>query len=104
MMANEKWADFCISEVRYDKAHKQITAARVHADNGQRITESIQMPRATILSNISRGYSYITITAGPDGKWDKGQPVAVVTIDRVPYFKSVENQNACDTFEGVPEY
>lgn len=103
-MAAAKWADFCISAVRYDKDHKHIVAARVHIDKGDTITGYVEYPRATIVDNIEKGFSYVTITKKSDGNWAKGQPVFVVTINRVKYIKTVENNKESDNLENLPEY
>lgn len=103
-MVNTKWADFCISEVRYDKERKHIVAVRARVDNGDSIGAPIEQLRATVVANIEKNVSYVTITKKNDGNWTKGQRVFVVTINRVKYIKTVENNKESDNLENLPEY
>jgi len=99
-----KWADFGISAVQYDKDHKHIVKARIHPDNGDTIGSSTDTARSTIVSRIEDGKTFVTITKGDDKKWQKGQPVKIVTINNVKYIKTVENNKECDNLENLPEF
>jgi Protein of unknown function (DUF3892) len=99
-----KWADFCISEVQYDKDHKHIVKAKVRVDNSDTLGTATEQSRVTIVSAIESGKTYITITQNNEGKWSKGQPVKVVVINAKKYIKTVENNKECDNLENLPEF
>ena len=99
-----KWADFGISDVQYDKDHKHIIKAQVHPDTGDTIGSSTETTRSTIISRIEDGLTFITIIKNKDNKWEKGQPVKIITINKAKYIKTIENNKECDNLENLPEF
>ena len=63
-----KWADYCISAVKYDQEHKHIIKARVHPDNGDTIGSATDTVRTTIVANIESGKTFVTITKNKENK------------------------------------
>lgn len=98
-----KWADYGISAVRYNASHTHIDRVRAHPDNGDTIGSGAEYDRATIVKAINDGLSFVTIISG-SGNWQKGQPVYIIIVNRVEYIKTVDNGQARDNLENLPEF
>lgn len=99
-----KWADYGISAVRYNSDHTHITNVRLHPDNGETIGTSTDRTRQSVIDNIKKGTTFITIIKNAEGKWTKGQSVYVIEVDGVEYIKTVDNDSECDNLENLPEF
>jgi len=99
-----KWADFGISAVKYNADHTHIVKVRAHPDNGDTLGTPIEVTRQDVVTNIKAKITYVTITTGADGKWSKGQPVYVITVNGQEYIKTVDNGKECDNLENLPEF
>lgn len=98
-----KWADYGISAVRYNAAHTHIDRVRAHPDNGDTIGAAAEYERATIIKAIKDGYTFVTIVSS-GGNWQKGQPVHIIKVNGVEYIKTVDNGQARDNLENLPEF
>lgn len=99
-----KWADFCISEVRYDTEHRHITHVNVHKDNGDSIAPPKTYMREEIVDAIRKEVSFITIFKDSNGKWLKGQEVMIIVINRKEYIQTENNNKEIDNLESLPEF
>lgn len=99
-----KWADYGISAVRFNNAHTHIDRVRVHPDNGDTIGGGTEHLRAEIVSSIRKGVTFVTIFRGTDEKWSKGQPVYIIKINGTEYIKTIDNGNAVDNLDNLPEF
>lgn len=68
-----KWADYGISEVRYNAAHTHIDRVRIRKDKDTTFGEPEEHQRTAIVKAIKDGVTFVTIMSA-DGKWQKGQP------------------------------
>ena len=98
------WADFGISQVRYNPGHTHIDKALAHPDTGSAFSPPTKMARQDVIVAIRAGLSFITITKDADGKWAKGQPVYVIRINGVEYIKTVDNREERDNLGCLPEF
>jgi hypothetical protein len=98
-----KWADYGISAVRYNVAHTHIDCVRAHTDNGDTIGPAAEYERATIVKAIKDGYTFVTIVSR-GGNWQKGQPVYIIKVNGLEYIKTVDNGQARDNLENLPEF
>lgn len=99
-----KWADYGISAVRYNSSHTHIDLVRAQPDNDDAFGAIGEYPRADIVDAIKRGVTFVTITRGQDGNWQKGQPVYIIKVNGVEYIKTVDNGKAADNLENLPEF
>ena len=99
-----KWADYGISAVQYNKEHTHITMARVHPDNEDRIGVSSDVTRQAIIDAIKNETTYVTIIQNAEGKWSKGQPVYIIKVNGTEFIKTVDNGKECDNLENLPEF
>lgn len=98
-----KWADYGISAVRYYPAHTHIDRVRIHQDNGDSFGPAAEHERATVVKAIKDGVTFITVPQ-TNGQWQKGQPVYIIKVNGVEYIKSVDNGQARDNLENLPEF
>jgi hypothetical protein len=98
-----KWADYCISAVRYDGSH--IERVRVHEDDGgDSIGSYTEWARSRVVSSIDGGKTFVTITKNSDGKWCKGKSVHVIKVNGVKYIRTDGNAKESDNLESLPEF
>ena len=97
----KKWADYLISEVRYDSENLISTAIR-HQDTDLGITLGEPIDRSTITSDIKNGLSYITIYNGKNS-WKKGHKIQTFSIRGIPYLRIDENKVKLDYLGDLPE-
>lgn len=96
-----KWADYLISAVNYDSKH-MIYQVLQHSDDGNKIGEGVVVNRETILSNIDKGKSYVTIYNGIKS-WKLGYPVRKFKMQGKSYLRIDENKSPLDSLGDLPE-
>lgn len=98
-----KWADFCISRVRYNDKHSHIVKVEAMPDNGENLGTKVEFTREDVVAKIDRSITFVTITL-KDGKWQKGEDVRIVRINGVKYIRTDQNQKESDNLGALPEY
>jgi hypothetical protein len=58
----------------------------------------------TVIADLRRGVSYVTVFKGDNDKWNKGQSVFIVTINGVEFIKTVEDKTTKDNLDELPEF
>lgn len=99
-----KWADYGISEVRYNNVHTHIDRVRIHLDNGETIGNYSEHLRSEIVAAIKKGTTFVTIVKADNGSWLRGQIVYIIKVNGVEYIKTVDNGKAADNLEDLPEF
>jgi hypothetical protein len=99
-----KWADWCITKVRYNAAGTHIDAVKARSDNGTALGEEQQFSRQQVVSSIEAGTSFITVYTGSDNNWKKGAPVDVVLIDYVKFLKTEADKTKRDNLGNLPTF
>ena len=99
-----KWADYCISAVRFNPAHTHIDKVHTHEDKGESIGAAYEESRQDVIANIKAKKTYITIFKGSDGKWSKGQSVYIIKVNGTEFIKTVDNGKAVDNLDDLPEF
>jgi hypothetical protein len=98
-----KWADYCISRVRYNEKHSHIVKVEAMPDNGENLGAKVEFTREDVVAKIDRGITFVTITLS-EGKWKKGEDVRIVKINGVKYIRTDQNQKESDNLGALPEY
>ncbi len=98
-----RWADYCISAVRYNAAHTHIDAVRVHQDLGETLGQGSIWTRTQVVATIDRRSSICTTFKGTDGKWRCGAAVEVVVLDGQRFLRTDSNQRKADNLGNLPE-
>jgi hypothetical protein len=99
-----KWADYCISAVRFNATHTHIDTVETRQDNGDTIGKAYHEPRQTVIANLKANYSYVTIFKNREGKWEKGQSVYIIKVHGTEFIKTVDNGKAVDNLDNLPEF
>lgn len=99
-----KWADYGISAVRFNTAHTHIDRVRVHLDNGETFNAPTEHSRQDVINAIKKGTTFVTITKGSEGKWQKGQAVYIIPINGTEFIKTTNNSKASDNLDNLPEF
>ena len=100
----DKWADYGISQVRYNARHTHIDRVLVHPDLGNTLGPQIEKTRQEVIADIKAGLTYVTITKGADSNWYRGQPVHIIKVNGTEYIKTVDNGEEKDNLENLPEF
>lgn len=103
-MTANKWADYCISAVRFNNIHSHIEKVRAHPDKWETLGWYSEYSRVEIISMIKKWTTFVTITKGNNGNWKKWQPVFIVVINNIEYIKTVRNDKAVDNLDDLPEF
>lgn len=99
-----KWADYLISQVRYNDKHSHITDVIVHVDNGATVGNGNSYKREWVIEKINGNNSFCTILKDADDKWKKGQEVIKDRVHSNDYITTKPNGSAKDNLENLPEY
>lgn len=99
----EKWADYCISAVKYNSTGTHIEKVRVHVDNGDSIGDPSEWFRTDVVSALERGNTFVTIISNGD-KWSKGQDVHIIHVNGAKYIRTDTDKTASDNLENLPKF
>lgn len=101
----EKWADYLITGVRYDKDQTYIDYVKVREDKGEKAgSEDIIYKRETIVKAIDDGETFITSYFDKEKNgWKRGAIVSIIEIDKIKYLRSDKNKTKKDNLENLPE-
>lgn len=98
-----KWADYCISAVRYDTNEKHIEFVRVHKDLGESLGTAQEWSRSQVISALDKGNTFVTITYSGNS-WNRGADVHKVTINGIKYIRTDKNQQPSDNLGNLPRF
>lgn len=84
-MATNKWADYLISEVRFNDAHTHINKVKVHVDKGDTVGGAVEMKRlkGSVTSPEQKAWIEALSLAGIPSKICKGYEQAVQFIESI---------------------
>jgi len=99
-----KWADYCISAVRYNPERTHIVKVKVHINSGDTIGTATEWTRSEVVTVIGAGKTFVTITRTTDGKWNKGEDVRIIIVNGVKYIRTDANSKASDNLGNLPEF
>lgn len=99
-----KWADYCISAIRYDINKNRIIKTKIHKDNSDSIGNEEEWTRTQVISAIEDGKTFVTITRNNNNSWIKGQDVHVITVNNNKYIRTDKNSKEADNLENLPEF
>jgi len=99
-----KWADYCISTVRYNAEHTHIVKVKVHTDMGDNLGNATEWTRTEVVSVIENKKTFVTTPHPTDGKWKKGEDVRTVNVGGVKYIRTDANSKASDNLGSLPEF
>lgn len=99
-----KWAKFLISEVRYAPDRKRIQEVKQHEDMDGSVGEGEIVSRATVSSNLKKGFSYMTIHNGSSENWKKGDTVRTFIVEGEHFIRIDKNKVSRDNLGLLNEF
>lgn len=98
-----KWADYCIVAVKYDSNRSCIAQVKALPDGGESLGGATFLDRATVVSAIQRGTTFVTAYAS-NGNYKRGEDVRVVQIGNERFIRTDANSVRADNLGNLPEY
>ncbi len=97
-------ADFYIEKVRYNKGHTRIVWVSIREDKGPKLGGSYNMVRRQMVSLIRKGKQFMTIFRNEEGKYRRGQKLAVIRVKGMEYLRTDEDIQENDRLQDLPEF
>ena len=99
-----KWADFCITRVKYASDRTAIVEVEARRDLGDSLGTAERVSRTTVISAIlDRGTKFVTAPIKND-KYVRGATVNVVEIRGEQYLRTNRDAIRADNLGELPEY
>lgn len=95
-----KWEAEGISACKYDAERSCIDSVLAHPDYGDAIGTPSEYTRQNVIFLMRAGVAFVIISKDADGKWQRGLPVYLVTINGKEYLKTVDNKEEADQLAG----
>lgn len=97
-----KWADFCISAVKYNSDGTHIDSVLVHVETDTGIAAGKPMTRPEVVKLLEQKKTFVTIVKTAEGKWRKGAPVGIFPVE-TRYIKTAADKSERDNLENLPK-
>ncbi len=92
----EKWADYCVSAVRYDENYLHAAKLRVHADKGTSLGKEETWTRDKIFAKMDEGSTFTVVRSTGDGNWDKGPDIKAISIGENRFLRTDDDLKESD--------
>ncbi len=99
-----QWADRLISAVRFNAAGTHIDKVLVHNDNGDTVSDYVQMDRASVILLMKNGNTFGTIYKKADGKWYFGAKVGIVIVNGNEYIRTHADGTPSDNLDNLERF
>ena len=99
-----KWADYCISHVRYNSPKTHIEIVKLRQDLGDSLGVPSTWERTDVLDTLRNKESFCTIIEGTNNKWNQGAKVEIFTISGTDYIKTVKDSTEKDNLGELPTF
>ena len=73
----DKWADYCVSQIKWNESGKRIEEFINHDDKGDTLSSGISKNRNWVLQKINSGKAFCTVQYNEMGKWYKTSSIRV---------------------------
>jgi len=101
----DKWADYLISEVKFNNRDTHIVSVKVCEDNGDKVGSPVVKSRQWVVDRIDEKFTFETIFKSPtNGKWERGAKVHIVTVEGVRYIKTRADSTKADNLDDLPRF
>ncbi|HSG74209.1 MAG TPA: hypothetical protein VLA01_03325 [Nitrosopumilaceae archaeon] len=99
-----KWAEYLISEVRYNPDHHKILQVKQHQDLDGEVGEGEIVDMSVVASNLKKGKSYMTIHNGSSETWKRGEKIRGFQIDGEYHIRIDKNKVNQDNLGMLNEF
>jgi hypothetical protein len=98
-----KWADYCISHVRFNPEKTHIYQVKVLEDGSDRLLDIGIWTRTEVLNSLNDGKTFCTIIEGTNA-WEMEAIVKKVTINNKDYIKTIKDSIEKDNLGNLPTF
>lgn len=98
-----KWADFCVSRVRYRK-DRTIDLLEVRTNTPVSLGDPKEMVREAAIRLMEDGTSFVTITQKGKNSWEKGSTIRIINIGGRKFLRIDRNPADSDNIGSLPEF
>lgn len=100
----DKWADYCITGVKYHPRRTAINEVLVWDDMGPNLANARYVPRQAVVDALDGGATCVTAFVGTDGKYYRGQDVRVLNTTHGRFIRTDRDHILTDNLNRLPEY
>lgn len=102
----QKWADYCITAVRFSNDRKYITHLMIREDLGKTISGKEEtISKNTAIKFMEKGGTFCTILWRDSTKaWKFGADVSLYETKSGSYLRTDKNAREQDNLENLPEF
>ena len=98
-----KWADFVITDVRYNEDNTRIVQVKRRTDNGDKLVNPEIKIRAVVVDSINKGYSYVT-GRYVNNQWKRGDDVIAYALGGEYFIRTDGNKTKSDNLGELPTF
>ena len=89
----DKWADFLVSQVKWNDTEKRIISFIVHQDNGDSVGRGIERDRNWVIQQFKNDKTFCTVQLSENNQWNKGSYIKLENgvlkwNDKLPYVQT----------------
>lgn len=96
-----KWADYCITAIKYNSTGRHIESVEVREDEGEKLVNPKIWSRESVISSLESGKTFVTATY-KDKAWHKGEDVRIIRVNGVKYLRTDGNYTSEDNLGKLP--
>ena len=98
-----KWADYCITAVRYHEPRTAILEVEIRPDTGTQLGATQRVSRAAVVNAIRTGTTFVTAYMR-NGQWFRGEDVRIFQIHGEEYLRTDRDYTRADNLGSLPQY
>ena len=98
-----RWADFCVSRVRYRK-DKTIDLLEVRSDTSSSLGDPKEMVREAAILLMEEGTRFVTVTRTGKDNWEKGSTIRIINVGGRKFLRIDRNPADSDNIGSLPEF
>jgi Protein of unknown function (DUF3892) len=99
-----KWADFCVTRVKYGRDRTAIVEIEAKPDHGDSLGASQRFSRQSVVEAIRFWRTTFATAPVKDGKYVRGADVNVVEVRDEYFLRTDQNAIRSDNLGQLPEY
>jgi hypothetical protein len=99
-----KWADYCISAVRYNSTGNHIEKVQVCEDYGKTLGNFEEWLRSNVISSLANNKTFVTLLMNEGGSYSRGVDVHEVDVNGTKYIRTDKDQTTQDNLGNLPTF
>lgn len=99
-----KWADYCVTHVRYNTKRTHIDSVKMCEDKGDSLGSAMVVSRQWVVESIEQNTTFVTAPPGEEGKIKEGARVEIIVVNGEKYLRTDANSKAADNLGNLPEF